>query len=420
GGGSPSGITVYEGGLLPEVFRGQMIHAEPGNNVVRSYPVGNEGAGYKASIVNILESQKDQWFRPVDVAVAPDSSLFIADWYDPGVGGHQVGDVDRGRIYRVAPQKSGYKISPLDVSTIEGAIAALTNANSANRFRGWNVLAQAGEKAESALQKLWTSANPREKAQAIWLLSRLPEKGDMYTNQALDDADPNLRITGIRITRSLKKDILPIAKKLVNDVSSQVRREIAIALRGNSSQDAADLWTELALQYDGQDRWYLEALGISAAGNWDLYFKTWKKKVGNDWNTQANRDIVWRSRSKDAMPLIAELIKSSNEKEMLRYYRSFDFHTDASKQQILAQLVQQSQGDKVLYALKHMDAKQLKMTPAITTALNKVLEQQQGKIEFVELANTFNLQNRSQDLLNLALQYPDSTAGKESVKTLLK
>ena len=75
----------------------------------------------------------------------------------PGVGGHQVGDVDRGRIYRVAPPKSDYKISKIDVTSIDGAITALTNPNSSNRFLGWNALAAAGEKAEGALQKLWTS-----------------------------------------------------------------------------------------------------------------------------------------------------------------------------------------------------------------------------------------------------------------------
>src|SRR5688572_7762046 len=103
GSGSPCGMLVYEGKLLPKVFQGQMIHAEPGHNVVRAYPVTNDGAGHKGEIQNLLEGQKDQWFRPVDVTPGPDGSLFVADWYDPGVGGHQVGDLDRGRIYRVAP-----------------------------------------------------------------------------------------------------------------------------------------------------------------------------------------------------------------------------------------------------------------------------------------------------------------------------
>ena len=419
GGGSPSGMTVYEGNLLPAVFQGQMIHAEPGNNVVRSYPVENDGAGYKGSIVNILEAQKDQWFRPIDVAVAPDGSLFIADWYDPGVGGHQAGDVNRGRIYRVAPKGSDYKVPACDVSSVDGALNALINPNSAARFLGWSALSAAGTNAEKALKELWTSGNPRQKAQAIWLLARILGKEDEYSSLALADADANLRITGIRIVRSMNKDILPVAARLVKDTSPQVRREIALALRGNSTPEAARLWTELAKQYDGKDRWYLEALGIGATGNWELYFGAWKKEVGENWNTPANRDIVWRSRSKEAMPLMAQLIKSSNEQEMLRYYRAFDFQTDPSKQKILAQLVEQTQGDKVLYALKHMDATKLKMTPAIASSLNKVLEENKGKIEYVELVTIFRLQNHSNDLLQLAVDYPDSLAGKEAVKTLL-
>ena len=420
GAGSPSGITVYEGDMLPEVFRGQLIHAEPGNNVVRSYVIENDGAGYKASIVNILESQKDQWFRPIDVAVAPDGSLFVADWYDPGVGGHQAGDVDRGRIYRIAPAKTDYRIAPTDVTSIEGAIAALLNPNAVIRFKGWNALVAQGEKAEASLQKLWSSSNQRQRAQALWLLSRLPGKENEYVNQALKDPDANIRITGIRIARMHKMDIIPIATSLKNDNSPQVRRELAIALRGDKSPKAADLWTDIALQYDGKDRWYLEALGIGAAPEWDLYFKTWKTRVGKDWTTPANRDIVWRSRAKDAMPMMAELIKSSDDKEMLRYYRAFDFQTDPSKQQILAQLIQQTQGDRVLYALKHMDAAKLKITPSIATALNKVLDDYKGKIEYVELVTSFNLKDRSKELLNLCLQYPDSVAGKEAARTLLK
>jgi len=418
GSGSPAGITMYEGDLLPEIFRGQMIHAEPGHNVVRSYPVENDGAGYKATIVNILEGQKDQWFRPADVAIAPDGSLFVADWYDPGVGGHQAGDIDRGRLYRVAPKGSEYETPETDVTTIDGAITALLNPNPAVRYLGWSALAAAGDKAAPALEKLWKGSNPRHKAQALWLLTRLPHADD-YLTQAWADPDANIRITGIRVARLLNKDILPIAQKLQSDPSPQVRREVALAIRGNASPGAAAIWTTLAQQYDGKDRWYLEALGIAAEGNADAYFTAWKEKVGDAWNSPVNRDIVWRTRSKYAMPLLAELIETSNEQEMLRYFRAFDFQTDASKQQVLTQLVQHSQGDRLLYALKHMDASKLKMTPAIAAALNKVLAQKKGKIEYVELVTLFKLQNRAGDLLQLAVQYPDSAVGKESAKVLM-
>jgi len=419
GAGSPTGITMYEGDMLPSSFYGQIIHAEPGHNVVRSYPVQNDGAGYKATIVNILEGQKDQWFRPADVTVAPDGSLFVADWYDPGVGGHQMEDLDRGRIYRIAKPKASYTIPAVDVTSPDGAVKALLSPNPATRYIGWTAIAAMQDKAESALLKLWKSDNVRHRAQALWLLARLETKGDHYIAQALADPQSNIRIEGIRVARLLKKDILPLVRPLVNDSTAQVRREIALALRGNATPEAADLWTQLALQYDGKDRWYLEALGIGASVTEDLYFNSWKKKVGNRWNTPANSDIVWRSRSRAAIPLLAELIKASDDKAMLRYYRAFDFHKDGSKQDVLSQLVLHTQGDKVLYALKHIDASKLNITQPIKQALNKVLDRYKGKLEFVELVSSFKLQDRAQDLLQLSIQYPDSAKGKESTKALL-
>jgi hypothetical protein len=255
GSGSPTGILMYEGTMLPEVFRSQLIHCEPGHNVVRSYVVENDGAGYKAKIVNLVEAEKDQWFRPSDVAAAPDGSIFIADWYDPGVGGHQVGDLDRGRIYRVTPPGTRYVIPQLDLSTPPGAINALLNPNTDIRYQGYHALAGMGAEAEPALQKLWKGENPRHRAQALWLLTRLDDKRDNYLREALSDEDPNIRITALRAARQFNWDVLKTATALQSDPSPQVRREVAIAIRGINSPEAAKVWTALATEYDGKDRW---------------------------------------------------------------------------------------------------------------------------------------------------------------------
>jgi hypothetical protein len=60
GNGSPTGICVYEGTLLPPQFRGALIHCDAGPNIVRAYPVKKSGAGYTAEIVNILDGARNR------------------------------------------------------------------------------------------------------------------------------------------------------------------------------------------------------------------------------------------------------------------------------------------------------------------------------------------------------------------------
>jgi hypothetical protein len=56
GAGAPTGITVYEGRLLPQKYWDQLIHCESGVNVVRAYPVRDHGAGYQADSIEIMKS----------------------------------------------------------------------------------------------------------------------------------------------------------------------------------------------------------------------------------------------------------------------------------------------------------------------------------------------------------------------------
>src|SRR5262249_30758525 len=171
GQGSPTGICVYEGDLLPKVFRNQVIHCDAGPSIVRAYPVTKDGAGYKARIVDILDgSKRNNWFRPADVCVAPDGSLFVTDWYDPGVGGHAQRDSNRGRIFRVAPltlpsppggegrvRGIKYRVPKFDFTTADGAAEALKSPNLAVRYLAWTALHAMKEKAKGALFHLYAS-----------------------------------------------------------------------------------------------------------------------------------------------------------------------------------------------------------------------------------------------------------------------
>ena len=91
GNGSPCGIMVYEGDLLPEEYRGAVLEAEAGTRQINFFPLTRKGAAFRTEDKVLLASD-DPWFRPVDVTAAPDGSVFVADWYDAGVGGHAFRD----------------------------------------------------------------------------------------------------------------------------------------------------------------------------------------------------------------------------------------------------------------------------------------------------------------------------------------
>lgn len=432
GAGSPTGMAIYEGRLLPEVFWDQMIHTDAGPNVVRAYPVTNSGAGYEASIVNIMEGDKDQWFRPSDVCVAPDGSLFVADWYDPGVGGHQVGDLGRGRIYRIAPPNSPYKVPTYDLHSAAGALEALQNPNLSVRYQAWQTLNGLGNTVEEELVSLLkTHENPRIRARALWLLSKIPEQGEKHLHAVLRDPDANIRIVALRAARQLKVDLIPYLTILVKDPEAQVRREAAIAIRHLTSPEAAALWTQLANQHDGTDRWYLEALGIGAEGQWDSFFTTWAEQQNTQALTSAaQKDIVWRARSPQAIPFLASLASNPSESldQRLRYFRAFDFNANSpEKSKALLDMLDSPMGSEdpeqqikiKKLVLTHLDPGTIRQSRLAMQSLQEVLKTIEGTMEYVEMVQRLQLKEENPNLLQLAISHSDQQVGRTAAATLL-
>ena len=414
GSGSPCGMCVYEGGLLPETFRNQPIHAEAGRNVVRAYVKTPDGAGYKAQIVNILESKVDQWFRPCDVCVAPDGSLFVADWYDPGVGGHAAGDQNRGRVFRVAPPAAAkYTVPAFDYTSPLTALAALQNANLSVRYRAWNALHRMDAQAEPALENAWIKkSDPALRARAFWLLAK-GKNGERHVREAARDALPDLRVAAVRAARQGCAPVLKIVQLLASDTSRQVLRECALALRHSKDPAAPALWAQLARQHDGRDRWYLEALGIGAAGNWPACFTEYARSLPAkvEQYTAAQRDLVWRARPAAAAPLLGQLATDGQVPlaDRLRYFRAFDFQDDKkAASAVLLGIVKNSaaQPDLQRLALRHLDAAFVQSNPEAKIALRKLMAGLQGA-DYLEFAGRYRLAEENDRLFAMILQNQD-------------
>ena len=426
GSGSPTGMIVYEGNLLPGGFQNQVIHCDPGPNVIRAYPVSKSGAGYTATILNLLKNEKDQWFRPADICMAPDGSLIIADWYDPGVGGHAAGDQQRGRIYRVAPINAKYSIPKFDYATPGGAVSALQNPNLAVRYHAWTALQSMGDAAVPELEKLWkSSSNPRMRARAFWLLVKMPGREKAIIQEAITESDPDFRMMGLRAARELNADIPSVIRQLINDPDKQVLRECALSLHHVTAPDAADLWSTLAMKHDGKDRWYLEALGIGADNQWNKYFNAFLSKIKNPLQNAGASDLVWRARTDLAVPYIAQLAADQKVplQERLRYFRAFDFNPGPAKSKLLLDMiVSNTQRDTALnkLVLRHLDVKTVKQSPVARNVLKEVIVSLRGTPEYIEMVKKYEAREENPGLLDLAIAESDKSLGRNAAGLLLQ
>src|SRR5262249_30607454 len=145
----------------------------------------------------------------------------IADWNDAGVGGHNMADrkldAMTGRVYRVVPKGSKPTAPKLDLASAGGCVAALQSPNQATRYAAWTKLHAMQGKAEDALLKLWNGSYARMRARAVHLLARIQGSEKKYVELALKDGNPDLRITGLRIARERKLDVVSYVTMLARD-----------------------------------------------------------------------------------------------------------------------------------------------------------------------------------------------------------
>lgn len=287
---SATGLTVYRGDAWPEGFRGDAFIADCGSNLVHRKKIYPDGVGFRAerpadeAKVEFLAS-RDVWFRPVQMANAPDGCLYVIDMYreviehpwsfPASIKKHldlNSGN-DRGRIYRIAPDGFQPKRLPdLSQMPADELVATLQHPNGWHRDTAARLLFERQDRAAVPLlrQLVASPAAGIGRLQALYSLEGMASLTPVDVSAALDAPQPALRRHSLRLLESLTPVQQAAAapperlQHLVSDPDPEVRYQLAFTLGALHHADILPHLREL-LRTDAASSWMRLAV-LNSAG----------------------------------------------------------------------------------------------------------------------------------------------------------
>ena len=273
-------FVKYEGGNLPEHYRGRMIAINPLQSYVQLSRFEANGSTF--GIVDerrILETE-DHWFRPVDITIGPDGAVYIADWYDSRlthVDPRDTWSKTNGRIYRLGNKKDRQTAVPLDISkTSNGDLIALLSHP--NRWLRQTALQQFGDRHDpSVIPNLITLLETDTSQLALGVLWALNLSGgfnEKVATIALHHRDAFVRLWAVRLAGDAGKVSRELAFELARMASAEphpeVRSQLAATAKRLPGPDAIPIIKNLLRHDDSVDPdiplqiwWALESKAMS-------------------------------------------------------------------------------------------------------------------------------------------------------------
>lgn len=252
-----AGVTIYRGDAFPPEYRGDAFVADCGSNLIHRKKIRRDGLNFIAERPADEQrkeflASRDNWFRPVSMANAPDGTLYVVDMYRETVehpwslppelkskldlnSGN-----DRGRIYRAVP--NGFKQpKPVQFSNANLAelVKMLEHTNGWHRDTASRLLFERRETNAVPLLRTLVKESPsnlgRMHSLSLLLSFRALDLEDL--KRMLADSDAAVRAHAVRSTDShLRAD--PEADKVTwssllreqaGDLDDRVRFQVALA-----------------------------------------------------------------------------------------------------------------------------------------------------------------------------------------------
>ena len=250
-----AGLVYYTGQQFPEMyqksfFTGDVVTCRIDRNTISfngSTPVSKKEEPFMTS--------EDPWFRPVDVKLGPDGSLYIADFYNRIIGHYEVPlnhpgrDKVSGRIWKITYKgEQGSKpmaVTDWSKATIQQLIAGLDHPQLNTRLKVADRLVDTYQLKAIAptlaiLQSDQSSAT--SKVHALWILNRLNSLPEATLNDALKSIDPVVKIHALRVIseqKSISSDQRDLVLAALQSTDPFAQRTAAEIL--NKQPDAGNL-----------------------------------------------------------------------------------------------------------------------------------------------------------------------------------
>jgi putative membrane-bound dehydrogenase-like protein len=207
--GSSAGGVCYLERQFPPEYRGNLFFCEWGRAVVR-YPLKRSGASFATpkEIDFAAGDPKDPYgFKPTDLVVDRDGSLFVSDWADG-----QRPKRGRGRIYRISFTGRKDEETRGQGDKEKDPIKGLDSESYFERCEAQEAIERRGKDGltlvDAALEK--NQLGVRGRLHAIWIVARLdgPAAVERLLGLAKSDPDPRVQAQAIRALADLTDPVL--------------------------------------------------------------------------------------------------------------------------------------------------------------------------------------------------------------------
>ena len=260
-----SGTEILSSSHFPEEHRGNLLV----NNVIGfqgilQYKLQDKDSSFGATEVEPIVSSTDPNFRPSDVEVAPDGSIYFIDWQNPIIGHmqHNLRDPSRdrihGRVYRVIYEgRDLVKPTPIAGQPIAALLAALQEKDDRVRHRARIELGSRPTDEVLAATQKWLAGLDKNDPnyehnvlEGLWLHQNHNVVNEDLLKQVLRSPEAKARTAATRVLvgwRDRVANPLDLLQVQINDESGNVRLQAIWALSyftGNDAVKAAEIAVE--------------------------------------------------------------------------------------------------------------------------------------------------------------------------------